>query len=186
MLPDSEGAWLVVIGVTFIVVGGLVMLLSKVWHDNYEAGGHDANHRRPRVLEPWHVEPSGENVIVTERPRPKHQLNGGPDEGTRRLMPVTNAARSRVVLIGPEGIEDGNHAGTSGRVRQSQKEDEQEEGSEDRECRQDEGRPLEDGEEGGAYPEAARPVGVERWFRNTVTGEYIFVDRYGRRVDFDA
>jgi hypothetical protein len=187
MLPDSPEGAFVLIGVVLIVFGVILAVLAHTWHVHYEEGGFDPAHERPKKPEPWHREPSGEFLIR----RPKHQLNGGPDEGTRRLMPTTATARSRVVMIGPEGIEDGqeaeraHRAGPEGCVRRAPGAGAHEEvGRPDSERGQHAREAVTDGEEGGADAQGAKAV--ERFFKNTVTGEIIFLDAQGRRVDFEA
>lgn len=182
---------LVVIGVALIVFGGILVLLAKVWHDEYETGGHDPNHARPAAGDEkaWHREPSGEYLIR----RGTHRLEGDSQEHTRRLMPTTQAARARVVLIGPEGIERDEEAsrahrtGETGRVRRAPAEGHvEEEGGADRERGQLPREAVADGEEGGADESRSRAeVASARWFRNAVTGEYIFLDEHGQRITFD-
>lgn len=186
---------LVLVGLCAVVGGGFLFLIGVTFTNHYDRGGYERRHGetkdRPPTL-PDTDEPEADAAtfprFVPAPARHHHRFAGAPDEGTRRLYPTTSAARSRVVMIGPEGIESGNHAGETGRVRPSQNEDVEEEGSEDRERREDEGGTIRNGEEGGAYTEAPQSVAcpIAGWYRNTDTGEYVFVDEFGRKVDWQA
>lgn len=197
-VPMNEVArWLsnplVLVGLCAIVGGGLLLFVSWAFTGEYERGGRDSVHRRPRRLEPWHVEPT------TQSPA-RHRLDDtqGRTTNLAGYAEQVKAARAMIpVPIARQGertVLDGDHAGTTRRVRQVEEEDGEEEGGSNRERGEDVRRPVADGEEGGAYPEAARPVargnaaylgGHERFFRNTVTGEIIMVDGYGRRIEWD-
>lgn len=205
----AEGGIFTVIG--FCAIGAGLCLLGMWWLTRPE-DGRTGVHRDPVRTE------SGEFPVFVPANRTspearhaspllardnghvaKRRFEGTEDEGTRRLWPTTNVARSRVVTIGPNGIEEGrsaeveegqaarraHHAGESPRVRiDAGQGDEQEEGGADRERREDEGRPVAHGKEGGADAQTAREVAQARWFHNAVTGEYIFLDEQGRRVDW--
>jgi uncharacterized membrane protein len=188
----SESKWLIAIGLALIIFGGILVLLAKVWHDEYEVGGHDPNHARPvrdEDAKPWMLDSGGHPIV--ERPRHHHRLEGDADEGTRRLWPTTSTARSRVVMIGPEGIEDDEAAsrthrtGETGRVRRAPAEGHvEEEGGADRERGQLPREAVADGEEGGADPEGARAA--VRVFRNDATGEIIMLDAEGRKIEWSS
>lgn len=194
------GRWLsdplVLVGLCAIFGGGILCAVAWAFTGEYERGGYESVHRRPdpKKAEPWMVDSGGQPIVH----RPRHQFAGTPDERTRNLMPYVAASRARVVYLKAleeeenaevekrEAARWSHHPGTSSRVRIAEEEDEQEEGREDRERGEDEGRPEGYGEESRAYPQEAPQVATarERWFRNAVTGEYIFLDEYGRRVDF--
>jgi hypothetical protein len=167
------------------VIGGILLLVTAwAFTGEYERGGRDSQHRRPRKLEPWHVEPSGERPIVPDtKVSARHRLDTVREETTNLGAYAADvaSARARVVMIGPEGIEDGNHTRTTRRLRQVEKEHGEEEGRAHRERGEDESRPLEDGEEGSGDAEAPSLS----WFRHPGTGEYIFVDAAGRQVEWD-
>jgi len=183
---------LVLVGLCAIIGGGLLLFVGWAFTGEYERGGRESVHRRPRQMKPWHREPTGEQATLPQTQAPaRHRLDTVREETTNLGAYVDTrhtSARSRVVMIGEDGLERGDYPGTTRRVRQAEKEHGEEEGSEDRERRQDEGRTVEDGEEGGSDTEAARPVGDAnlRWFRNTVTGEIVMVNERGERIDWDS
>lgn len=189
---DSEYGWLVIMGVCLIVGGILLFVTAWAFTNEYERGGRDSVHRRPRKPEPWHREPSGEYAAVPDTKVPaRHRLDTVGERTTNLSAYTRHMSAARAMLPvpitrqGERVILDGDHAGTSGRVRQVEEVDEQEEGGADRERRQDEGRPVEDGEEGSGDAKAARPVGDgTRMWRNTVTGEIVMTDPYGRRIEW--
>jgi hypothetical protein len=183
----AEGGIFTVIG--FCAIGAGLCLLG-CWHLTRPEDGRKGDHRRPApaAAKPWQLDTDGHPIVHV----PAHRFAGTPGEETRRLMPITQAARARVVLIGPEGIIDDEEASrahrarTEGRVRRAPAQGyDEEEGGADCERGQLPREAVADGEEGGADTEDARPT-LARWFRNAVTGEYIFVDEWGRKVDFDS
>lgn len=181
--------------VALCAIGGGLMMGVVAWAftGEYEKGGYESVHVRPKQMKPWSVEP----IPVDTKEPARHRLDTTEGRTTRLdAYARTGSARARVVMIGPEGLSrdeeaSGTHrTGTAEYLRRSPVEgDEQEEGGEDRERGQLPREAVEDGEEGGADTEGpARPTlaGQARWFRNAVTGEYIFVDEYGNRIDFEA
>jgi hypothetical protein len=179
--------------------GGLALgVCAWAFTGEYEKGGYESVHRRPQEMKPWHVEPSGERPIIPSTQAPaRHRLDTIREETTNLGAWVDTlhaSARSRVVMIGPEGIVDDEEAsrthrtGETGRVRRAPAE-----GHVEEEERPDSERgklPCEavaDGEEGSAHEEVPAVVnGNARWFRNTVTGEYVFIDEAGHRVEWQA
>lgn len=171
----AEGAPWSILGVCLIVGGILLVAVERTWAytDRYVA-----TRRRPRKLKPWHVEPTGEQGVIT-RHVPRHSYAGEPGQETRRLMPVTNTARARVSTTESNGDDHAgqptqeHHAGTAGRVREAQGQGHvEEEGGADRERGQDEGGPVADGEEGSANAGAPE---VAQWFHVLVTDEYVLL-----------
>lgn len=80
--------------------------------------------------------------------------------------------------------DSGYHAIATARVRVPQEAYVKEESRAYRERWQDEGRPFPYGEEGRAHPEASQAI--TKIFRNDITGEVVFVDEAGRRVEFES
>lgn len=163
----------------FCAIGAGLCLLAIYWVTKDDYRPVRVRPESDRDAKPWMLDSGGQPIVK----KAKHRYEGAPDEGTRLLMPVTNTARSRVVMIGEEGLERGDYPGTTRRIRQPQEEDVQEESREDSERREDEGRPLQDGEEGGTDEEAPGKV---RAFRNDVTGEIIMLDEFNRRIEFES
>lgn len=197
-MMERIGGWLAEAGpltiVGFCAIGAGLLLLC-LWHLNKPESPSASIVRLDRdefgnTFRRFEPAPTGKHADVRLARDTGHvgrrRYAGTEDEGTRRLWPTTSAARSRVVTIGPEGIEDGDHARTARRIRQVEEEHVEEESREDRERREDESGTFPYGEESRAYPEASREVAQARWFRNSVSGEYVFIDEHGRRVDFDS
>ena len=175
---------LVVVGLCAIAGGLLLAFLAWAFTGEYEKGGYEERHAATKGREPTFpatTEPEADAAVG----RHHHRFAGAPDEGTRRLWPTTNTARSRVVLIGPEGIESGeeearrtHHAGEDTRVRvDARKGHVEEEGGADRERGEDEGRAVAHGEEGGAHEEEARTL--TGWFYVMPTDRFILLDSRG-------
>lgn len=86
MLPDSPEMFFLALGLGLIGFGVVLVVLATTWRNHYERPG---DHARPREVQPWHREPTGE--------RHHHRYRGTRNEETRHLAPVTNKARTRVV-----------------------------------------------------------------------------------------
>lgn len=158
-LSDPIGRVLVAAGVGFVLFG----FLALVFTSEYERGGRSAVHRRPRKMEPWHVEPVRG---LTQSPA-RHRASD--------MYGMTT-------MIGPslERIRRGNHTRPQGRLRQTQEIDGQEESRKDRERWQDESRAFRYGEEGRSYPTSQVGERTIRWHHAAITGEIIIDDEEER------
>lgn len=178
--------------------GGLAFgIVAWAFTGEYEKGGYEPVHVRPKTPEPWDREPdSGEFSVIAARVDTKEPARHRADTmggETTRLDAYTRTARARVVLIGPEGLSRDEEAsgayraGSAQYLRRATPEgDVEEEERPDRERGELPREAVEDGEEGGEDETVPPLAGQARWFRNTVTGEYVFVDEFGRRIDFEA
>jgi hypothetical protein len=182
--------------------GGLALgVCAWAFTGEYEKGGYESVHKRPTLskAKPWMLDTDGHAIVKppdTQAPA-RHRLDTIQEETTNLGAYVDTlraTARSRVVMIGPEGIIDDEEAsrthrtGETGRVRRAPAERHvEEEERPDSERGELPREAVEDGEEGSAHEEVPAVVnGNARWFRNTVTGEYVFIDEAGRRVEWQA
>lgn len=212
-LVAEIGRWLndpiVICGLIAIFGGGGAFVIALAFgREDYPY--KDSTHRRPKAgvpLEPWMREPlTGERASIVP-PRPNTQVSarhrfdtmGG---GTRRLTPYPPSARAMVRdvdttprRLAPDWVERmriddeeaswSYRAGETGRVRRAPAErDVEEEGGADRERRELPREAVAYGEESREDTRTARPE-IDRFFKNTITGEVVFLDSMGRRIDFD-
>jgi hypothetical protein len=208
-LVAEIGRWLndpIVIVALCAIFGGAGLMVVAWAFTREEHSYADSQHRRPMVPERWHRDPFGGPATLvparsTQAPA-RHRFDtmgmsttrlGGYPTAARAMVRDTDTTPRR---LAPDWVErmrieddeetSGSYrAGETGRVRRAPEEGlHEEEGSADRERGELAPQAFEDGEEGSEDAGEARPE-VARWFRNAVTGEYIFLDEYGRRVDFN-
>jgi hypothetical protein len=170
---------LVITGCCAIMGGILMIVLSKAFASEWEKPPADPAHVRPRATDakPWHLDTSGNPLVK----RPRHRLEDT-QSMTQNLGGYLQRLRPRVAMIG--GTDAGqetqvDHTVTPSRLRVDEGEGhDQEEGREDRERGEDEGRAVAHGEEGGTYQKAASPV--TSWRYLPATDRYVHLDEYGK------